>query len=84
MKFPKRADVKIGKGDNRRGQDKEKPEPDLHSGKVGIVRRYCEDKVLKKGISIHYDYDVHMKRISTRFNRHLYLVVVMHDLQSGE
>ena len=55
MKFPKRADVKIGKGDNRRGQDKEKPEPDLHSGKVGIVRRYCEDKVLKKGISIHYD-----------------------------
>ena len=82
MKFPKRADVKIGKGDNRRGQDKEKPEPDLHSGKVGIVRRYCEDKVLKKGISIHYD--VHMKRISTRFNRHLYLVVVMNDLQSGE
>ena len=83
MKSPKRADVEIGKGDNRRGQDKEKPEPDLHSGKVGIVRRYCEDKVLKKGISIHY-YDVHMKRISTRFNRHLYLVVVMNDLQSRE
>ena len=60
MKFPKRADVEIGKGNNRRGQDKEKPEPDLHSGKVGIVRRYCEDKVLKKENSIHYN--VHMKR----------------------